>query len=430
MAKIKIPYLVAKPYRPACPRYYWQPSARLAAAGWQLTPLGTDQVAAIARARAINAGVEAWRRGQAPADPTIAAPAPRAAGKAPAAGTVDALVLAFKASRFWKQLEPRTQRGYDQCLDIIREWAGDAPAAAITAARAEKLYAPLQVRAPAMANAVMRVGRLLWNRAAKVGVPVGVNPFEKPGLVGLDKNGKPWPRAAIAAMVDAADRLGMHGVGDAIALNEWLGQRQADILALPRTILSAEDLPIRQGKGGVWVVLPLSLVPQIAARLALMRARTAGTTVKATTAIVNAATGLPYNEHTFRHDVARVRAAIAAGDEAHGIAACPTWSTDYVIRGRERDGGSPRSAGADAFTLRTGELVFKDLRHTAVLALSEAGVSDVLISAVTGHTLGSVKQILETYLVRTKAMAVEAFKRRLAHEGRDQPATPAHEDNA
>ena len=79
---------------------------------------------------------------------------------------------------------------------------------------------------------------------------------------------------------------------------------------------------------------------------------------------------------------------------------------------------------ADAFTLRTDELVFKDLRHTAVLALSEAGVSDVLISAVTGHTLGSVKQILETYLVRTKAMAVEAFKRRLAHEGRGQaPAT-------
>lgn len=415
MAKIKIPYLVAKPCRGGKPRWFWQPAADLRAAGWSPTPLGDDQVAAIERAQALNDAVAAWRAGS-PPDPAIAAPAPRRSAAAPAAGTVDALVLAFKASRFWKQLETSTQRGYGQCLDVIREWAGDAPAAAITAARAEKLYAPLQARAPAMANAVMRVGRLLWNRAPKLGIPVGINPFEKPGLIGLDKNGKPWPRAAIAAMVDAADRLGMHGVGDAIALNEWLGQRQADILALPRTILSAEDLPIRQGKGGVWVVLPLSLVPQIAERLALMRARTAGTTVKPTTAIVNDATGLPYNEHTFRHDVARVRAAIAAGDVEHGIAACPTWSTDYVIRGRERM--------ADAFTLRTDELVFKDLRHTAVLALSEAGVSDVLISAVTGHTLGSVKQILETYLVRTKAMAVEAFKRRLAHEGRGQaPAT-------
>lgn len=52
----------------------------------------------------------------------------------------------------------------------------------------------------------------------------------------------------------------------------------------------------------------------------------------------------------------------------------------------------------------------RDLRRTAVILLAEAGCSDVEISSITGHTLASIKPILDSnYLVRTDVMARSAI---------------------
>lgn len=405
------PYLVTKPGAGGATRHYWQPAKPLQAAGWASETLGTDPVRAFARARAINIALEGWRAGEpVPAGmPFVDRAEPtRRRGKVVERGTVDDLFARFRASRFFKDLKPKTRTGYEWAMDVIGEVYGDEPARAVTAQDREALYGPMRKQTPAKANAVVRVGRLVWNLSQALGLPLDANPWEKARLKGLEKSGRPWPRAAIAAFVDCADRMGYTGVADAVALNHWLGQREGDILALPRTILSASEAPVRQGKGGIWVVLPLTMVPQIRARLALMKARA----IVAPTAIVNHATGRAYNEHTFRHDVAAVRRVLAAGDAARAIAPCPSFATDYVIRGR--------ASLADAFTLQTSELVFKNLRHAAVLFLVEAGVSREWISAITGHTLKSIDTIIETYLVRTRAQAIQAFQRRMDHESRAQ----------
>jgi hypothetical protein len=62
-------------------------------------------------------------------------------------------------------------------------------------------------------------------------------------------------------------------------------------------------------------------------------------------------------------------------------------------------------------------LQFTHLRHTAVVRLNEAGVDPLGIRTITGHSLRSVDQILETYAIATGATAKAAQTKRLAHEG-------------
>lgn len=56
-----------------------------------------------------------------------------------------------------------------------------------------------------------------------------------------------------------------------------------------------------------------------------------------------------------------------------------------------------------------GSLQARDLRRTAIVALGEAGCTDVEISAISGHDLDETKRILETYLPRTLVMARNAM---------------------
>ena len=64
MANLKIRHLVAKKNSDGTARHYWQPSAELRAAGWKPRRLAADQPTAIDQAEALNADVDAWRRGE------------------------------------------------------------------------------------------------------------------------------------------------------------------------------------------------------------------------------------------------------------------------------------------------------------------------------------------------------------------------------
>jgi integrase len=72
---------------------------------------------------------------------------------------------------------------------------------------------------------------------------------------------------------------------------------------------------------------------------------------------------------------------------------------------------------ADAAKL-PGALQFRDLRRTAVVFLAEAGCSVPEIAAITGHSLRTATQILETYLPRNTTMARNAITRLEAHRAR------------
>ncbi len=351
--------------------------------------LPDDPAAAIAAAEALNAQVDGARAQTAPRPAASSAAEPR---------TVDALILRYRTSDLFRSKAPATRRGYDQCLEKIRAWAGPAPVTSINWARIEKLMAALSAT-PAFCNAVVRVLRIILGFAVKLGWLLR-NPAERQGL---PPSGLIWPREAVAGFVAVADGLGRHSIGTAVMLNEWIGQRQGDVLRLPRSIWRSGNLAIRQSKTGAGVSLPISRVPAIAARIEeeIARIESRGWSPAPAQLIVDELQGRAYRADHFRHLFAAIRAELAR--------ATPYFEVDYLTPGRDM-------ADPAAFRIATTSLQFLHLRHTAVTRLAEAGCEIPLISAVTGHSPKSVQEIITRYLVRTRAQAALAFDRRLAAE--------------
>ncbi|MFW5642028.1 MAG: tyrosine-type recombinase/integrase, partial [Roseicyclus sp.] len=344
--KPRIRYLTTRPGPHRRPRYFWQPSTALRGAGWRLVRLPDDLAAAIAAAEQLNQQVDAWRQGA--AGPRNVKPAKRQA-KALAAGSVAALRRDYEGSRFWAHLAPATQSSYRRHLDAIEAWAGDAPAGAITPPLVEKFYQQQRgARGDAAAAAAVRVLRVLLQAGVRLGY-VAHNAAARPGLeVTKQRTSRLWSDADVAAMVAAADRLGWRSLGTAVLLNDWLGQRLQDVLALPRWDVADGWLAFRQGKRGRDVALPLGLVPHLVARLHQESERP-GAVAHASHLLVNDRTGQPWKVDAFKHAFMDVRAA-AAEDR-------------------------PEVAG----------LWFMELRHTAVTRLHEAGLDALTIAGLTGH---------------------------------------------
>jgi len=197
------------------------------------------------------------------------------------------------------------------------------------------------------------------------------------------------------ALVAAADALGRASIGDAIYLGLFTGQRQTDRLALKDEGLIAGRRNFRQSKTGA--LCAIKEPPQLAARLAQARIRAAELKLKLrlrelpATIVVDETTGRPYNEHTYRHLFAEVRALAIKG---HGeVAPCPSLA--FINE-------------------RTGALDFKhdqDLRDTCVIMLDRAGNDLLSICDVTGHSYQSAQTIMKHYRARNAARADTAIDR-------------------
>jgi integrase len=408
MANIKVRYLTCRHGRPGeLPRWFWQPSTALRMEGWAVQRVPdnwasfTDPdallAAAIARANELNAEMDASRFSAALRETRLEVPLSQR--------TVGELIAAYRASKKYTALAPATQRGYRQCLDRIEKWAGDAPVRAIDARRVQKLHESFAAT-PAFANAIVRVLRLLLEFGRRGGW-VQHNPATRPDLPGTEPTGLVWPAEAVAHLVATADAMGRQSVGDAVLLNEWLGQREGDILRMPRTVLRGDSLVLRQSKTGAGVALPIGMVPHLAARLAAALARTAEMDPLPSTIIVSEDTNRPYKSDNFRKVFARVRARAAK--------ARPDFEVDHLMPGRDM-------ADPDAFKVMTMDLTFMALRHTAVTRLAEAECDVQLIAAISGHAQATVLSIIERYMVRTTKMARLAFGKRMEAEGIGAPA--------
>ena len=405
MATIKIRHLVALPGKAGSTRWYWRPAAPLKAAGWKDQRLPEDEAQAMAAAEGLNAEVDAWRQG---ATPPHAPAAAAKRNKAAAVGSVEALVIEYKRSRWWLKLADRTRKDYGGYLDTIIAWAGDMPARAITGPAVEAFYAAQLrrvegsgrkrkvVMTPAKAHAAIRVLRLLLAVGERLGyLKKGSNPAAQPGI-SLVRAREPviWSRAQVLHMAATADRLGWRSVATAMLLNEWIGQREADILKLKPWRVETDALVIRQGKTGRVVRLPVYLVPHLVQRLAAEASRD-GAVTSLTHLLLHEGTGSDWNEHTFRHVFAEIREAAAKGLPA-------TVDSPELL-------AMPSCA----------DLRFMELRHTAVTRLNEAGEDALGIAGVTGHSPKTCQAILDRhYLARTEKAAEGAFRKRLAAERR------------
>jgi hypothetical protein len=301
MPKLKIRHLVEKP-GPRGPLYYWQPAAPLRAAGWKPQRLPADRGAAITRAEALNAEVDAWRAGElAPNAPAAAV----ARGKRAAPGTVEALVADYKRSRWWTKLAQKTQRDYGWCLETITSWAGDMPARAVTAPAVQAFYtAQLRrvegkgkqrrvIETPAKAAAVIRVLRLLLQVGERLGyLTPGSNPAARPGIsLRRQRQPVPWSGEQVQHVAAVADAMGWRSIATAILLNVWIGQREGDVLALKPWRVEADSLRLTQEKTKRRVVLPVHLVPHLVERLRSERERP-GVVLSAELLLLHEGTGL------------------------------------------------------------------------------------------------------------------------------------------
>ncbi len=417
MAKITVRFLSSRPGRPGqLLRWFWQPSRALRAEGWRLQRVPLDwsshhdarqlEAAAIARAHELNAELDATRVA---AVLTATRPAPP-----PAAGrTLGDLIRLYQADPAYTRLAGTTRRGYQQCLRKLEDWAADAPVRAIDTVRVQRLKAGLAAT-PAYANAVVRVLRLLLAFGRHQGW-LQLNPAERPGLLETEDDSLIWPREAVDLFVATADAMGQHAMGTAVLLNEWIGQRQGDLLRMPMSVIRAGTLVLRQSKTGAAVSLPVSTVPRLKARLDAELARRAATLaarhaaaeaagrafVAPTTILLSDETGMPWKSDNFRHVFARVRAKLA---ETH-----PGFAIEYLLPGRDM-------TDPGAFTVATADLTFQALRHTMITRQAEAGSDTTLISAISGHAQTTVHQIMARYMVRTAELARVAFQSRLQAE--------------
>lgn len=395
MTVIKIPYLVAKPGRKLpdgsrATRFFWQPDARLRRAGWLPQRLSDDPLTAQREAQERNETLRRWREeGQ---EAVAAELTPKTSDK-----SLTALIARYRASRLYAKVSPYTKKKqYDPALLLLEAWAGEDPVKELTPEDAEDLFDPLYQATPAKARSVASVLSIVLNYGQR--------------LSWLDRNiakgfaseykapkGVIWPRAAVTAFAAKADQLGMPSVGDAVLLNEWCGQRKSDLLGLGRNLLSPKGVVVNQAKGREYDahgLLEVHLIPHLVARFEEAFARQAAAGQAATTAIVKESNGQPYTYWQYRDRFDEVRAALA---EEH-----PSFPADEGL--------------IDRGDIVTAELTFMHLRHTAVTRLAEAGVEVIGIAAITGHSPQHCVNIIDRYLVRTRALAAGAFRRRLAAE--------------
>lgn len=382
----KIPFFRSRAGRSGSARHYWIPSDELRREGWQLLPLDPDPEKARAEAIAQNARVAAARSA-----------ATREA--APTAGrrTVRALITLYQAHRVYTDKAKATRDNYACYLRQIDALYGDLPVAELSRAQIDKAYVALRDKQPTKAVAFVKMLRVLLNFGVVWVKWCAENEAREFGLTTPARQKDPvlWTRGMVDAFVAEADLQGRHSIGTAVALNEWMGQREGDVLEFTVGMFAATAADIYQNKTGAFVRLPVRIVPHLSARAdqELARRRTRKVTAidpGTDPFIVSETTGRAYQRWNFAEWVGRIADAAAAKAEERG-----EQETARKLR----------------------EAQFRWLRHTAVTRLAEAGCTIPEIVAVTGHSLKEAARIVRQYLVDEGKMSKAAFKKRLAADG-------------
>lgn len=264
------------------------------------------------------------------------------------------IVSSYKASRDFSRLAPRTQADYLQQIAKIEAKFGTLPIAALDAPRITHKFLEWRDKlpgSPKQADYAWTVLMLILSWARTRGLTTYRPPDRVEKLYHADRSEKVWSAEDIASFMAVAGET----MRRAMMLAAETGQRQGDLLVLPKSADDGTHIRLRQSKTGARVAI------KVTARLR-EALRTAPAT--ASTTILTSTTGRPWKPNAFRN--------------------------------RWRD--TCRAAGIVGLT-------FHDLRGTAVTRLAEAGCTHQEIASVTGHSLRDVGAILDKYLARTSKLA-------------------------
>lgn len=424
-------------------RFYWKAPQRLAALivgardgqgaaypwGKGIVRLADDRAAAEGQCRAITEEVRRYVAAavNAPAE-ALGAPLSRQALRQ-IEGTIANVIAEYRKSPRYERLARASKKQYDWALGLIEDWGAHEQLAAVTFEDIQAAAARLKGN-PRTQELVISLLAMLIDRSAGRRAAVGelvANPA-RIVLRDLDRptpeGGWIWPRVAVKHFATAAELLGRPSIATAIILNEWLAQRTSDLLSMPRSAYREGVLHVVQSKTGQYVPLPLAFVAELKARLEWQFEQDKKGTVQAfrpATLLICETTHEPWKLDYFRHEFARIRAAVAGANDAEpgdlkaladgGLVPMPTFELDAVPRRlwrqmREWQGGAP--------SVPTKEMRFYHLRHTGITRLHQAGCDDEQIRSISGHTQPST--VYQHYLAVTVESARTAFAKRAEYE--------------
>jgi integrase len=279
------------------------------------------------------------------------------------AGRLQAIIDKYEASAEFRGLMPRTQQDYGKLIMAIEKEFGDMPLASVANKRARAEFKEwrdeLSARSLRQADYAWTVLARILSWALDRGL-IDANPCERGGRlyagtrvdrVWSDDDEARW-RASASGPLKLAFLLAI-----------WTGQRQGDLLRLPWAAYDGQSIRLRQSKTGITVRIP------VAAPLKAGLDEAAKT--KQSPVILTNSDGRPWTEDGFRSSWAKASAKAAITD-----------------------------------------LTFNDLRGSAVTRLALAGCTEAEITAITGHSLGDVRSILDAhYLHRDPQLAESAIRK-------------------
>jgi integrase len=279
----------------------------------------------------------------------------------PPRGTLLSVLHAYQRSDDFLGLAPRSRSDYVGKIKLIEKAFGDFPLAALTDNRTRGIFKAWRER---LAGSSRRQADYAWVVLARVlswGMDRGLiaaNPCARGGrLYRGSRAEKIWTTADESAFLERAPAH-LHLP---LLLALWTGQRQGDLLRLPWSAYDGKHIRLRQSKGGARVVIPVGAPLKVALDAAPKRS----------TIILTTANGKPWTPDGFR----------------------ASW------------GKACKRAGVVGVT-------FHDLRGTAVTRLAIAGCTEAEIATITGHSLRSVRAIIDThYLARDPALAENAIRK-------------------
>jgi integrase len=254
MGQVKIKYLLRRRHKGQT-RYYWSPKRVYMLSGiavtcpFDIVRLGTDEYAAIDKARELNAQLEAWRKSNA---------VPYSSQE----GSFAWVISKYREDERFLELRDSTKRLYSYYLRHIEDEWGEVPIKAMTPENARMYYFKYRGK-QRDAEERVKMMRVLYGFARSIGYATD-NPFEKLRVKKAAPRHQMLTSAEVEAMVDLATLKGEPSVALAIQLAYDLGQRPGDIITLTWNRFDGERFVLRQSKTAKLVD------PRITARLKAM----------------------------------------------------------------------------------------------------------------------------------------------------------------
>jgi integrase len=279
----------------------------------------------------------------------------------PAKGTLQSVLQAYQEADDFLRLAPRSRSDYVNKIKLIEREFGDFPLSGLTDTRSRGIFKAWRER---LAISSRRQADYAWVVLAKVfsfGLDRGLvaaNPCTRGGRLYRGSRAENiWSDADEAAFLERAPSH-LHLP---LLLALWTGQRQGDLLRLTWSAYDGHRIRLQQSKGGQRVVIPVGAPLKAALDAAPKRSPIILTTLD----------GKPWTADGFR----------------------ASW-------------------GEACKRAKIAGVTFHDLRGTAVTRLAIAGCTEAEIATITGHSLRSVRAILDThYLSRDPALAENAIKK-------------------